>query len=291
MLEDQSLRPAVTGTPVAVIDRGHRVALKWHRARRGVDDAPFTAARIVEAMRVGASVEIDLVLCADDRFVVLHDKELAGATTGQGSVRDHSAAQIGVLQRKARGAPLDDRVLTLDGLADLLAAEPIHPDALLQLDIKEDATSLSLDAIAWFADAVSGFAEHAIVSCGDAAAVTMLTAPLADLRVGFDPCHRGAADRAVRRKQFDAFVERAVTDSPRAEMVYLERGLILAADRHGHDIVAAFHDRGRTVDAYTIAGVDRRSRHEVRRLIELRVDQITTDDPEGLMATILGGHR
>ena len=88
----------------------------------------------------------------------------------------------------------------------------------------------------------------------------------------------------MRSREFDAFVRAAVTASPRAEMVYLENRLILDADRLAFDIIGAFHDAGRLVDGYTVNRVDRKSIPMIRRLIDLRVDQITTDDAEALAA-------
>lgn len=281
-------RPERRDLPIALIDRGHRIAFKWHRARQRAGDSAFTAARIAQAMRAGASVEIDLVLCADGRFVVLHDKDLAGATTGRGSVRDHPADAVAMLHRRADdGTALAERVLTLDGLAALLADGPVHPDALLQLDIKEEAGAVTPAAIGYFADAVAPFAAHAIASCGDADTVRLLTDPLPGLRIGHDPCHGGAAERAIRDGDYEGFVERALLDAPRAAMMYLQHELVLTAGRDGHDLIDAFHRTGRTVDAYTIAGADRAAVHQVRRLIDLGVDQITADDAEGLMAELM----
>ncbi|MDH3061629.1 glycerophosphodiester phosphodiesterase, partial [Gordonia alkanivorans] len=57
-----------------------------------------------------------------------------------------------------------------------------------------------------------------------------------------------------------------------------------AADRRGVDLVDAFHRHDRLVDGYTVTRVGPRSVPDIRRLLELRVDQITTDDPEGLAA-------
>jgi glycerophosphoryl diester phosphodiesterase len=85
-------------------------------------------------------------------------------------------------------------------------------------------------------------------------------------------------------RDFAGFVREAVAASPRAEMIYLAYPLVLEVDKAGFDIVAAFHAEGRRIDAYTIQVADEGSRPRVQRLLELRVDQITTDDPEGLLA-------
>ncbi|MDB5536345.1 MAG: glycerophosphodiester phosphodiesterase, partial [Devosia sp.] len=50
--------------------------------------------------------------------------------------------------------------------------------------------------------------------------------------------------------------------------------------------IAAFHAHGRRIDAYTIQRSDPESVASVERLLALKVDQITTDDPEGLAAAL-----
>ncbi|GAA3719810.1 glycerophosphodiester phosphodiesterase [Gordonia hankookensis] len=275
--------------PTAVVHDGHTTQIKWHRARRRADDPAFTTSRIVEGMTLGASVEVDLVIHADRGFAVLHDRDVAHATTGTGRISELPASYVRTLfLRSDTGVPLDEPVLLLEDLSDVIARPTVHPDALLQLDFKEDAKALDTAAIDTFARAVAPIARNAILSCGDAEAVRLLTDPVPGIRVGYDPCHHGAVDRVLRSGDFAAFVERAVTASPRAELIYLERRLILEADRRGFDVIAAFHAYARTVDAYTLQRADDESVRQARRLVELRVDQITTDDPEGLIAALTG---
>ena len=134
--------------------------------------------------------------------------------------------------------------------------------------------------------AVGPVARHMIVSSGDAEAVRLLTESTPGIRIGYDPCHDGALDRLAQTQDFAGFVRDAVAASPRAEMIYLAYQLVLEADRLGFDIVAAFHAAGRRIDAYTINKADDVALPKVRRLLELKVDQITTDDPEGLLALV-----
>ena len=91
-------------------------------------------------MALGASVEVDLVLHADDGFAVLHNLELEPETTGRGLVRETPAATLRTLRlRDNDGRPISDRVMLLEDLAALIARDGAHPEALLQLDYKEDA--------------------------------------------------------------------------------------------------------------------------------------------------------
>src|ERR1700760_1833809 len=79
---------------VAIERNGHRTWLKWHRARKHFSDLPFTGERILEGLRAGASVEVDLIKHADGGFAVLHDFSLDRGTTGTGLVVDTPAAVL-----------------------------------------------------------------------------------------------------------------------------------------------------------------------------------------------------
>lgn len=275
--------------PIFLERQGHRTWLKWHRAKRKATDPVFTGKRIVEGMRLGASVEVDLVVHADRGYAVLHDMSVNRETTGTGLVAQLTAAHLRALYLRAEdGTPLDEPVMLLEDLAALLLEGGLHPDALLQLDFKEDARVLDDVAIDIFRRAVQSFAPHMILSSGDAEAVQMLTDAVPGIRIGYDPCHDGALERLARTHDFAGFVADAVAASPRAEMVYLEHRLVLQADRLGFDMVAAFHAANRRIDAYTIEAADGVSKPLVERLLALKVDQITTDDPEGLAALVAG---
>ena len=271
--------------PIYLTRDGHRTWLKWHGARRKASDPVFTGGRILEGMRLGASVEVDLVIHADRGYAVLHDLSVERETTGNGKVAELGAEALGSLYLRGNdGTPLSERVMLLEDLCALLAGGGLHPDALLQLDYKEDATVLDAAAVASFKASVAPVARHMILSSGDAASVRLLTAGVDGLRIGYDPCDAGAFERLMETRDFAGFVRDAVAASPRAEMIYLAWPLVLEADRAGFDVVAAFHAAGRRIDAYTIQRADHENRPRVQRLLELRVDQITTDDPEGLAA-------
>ena len=61
--------------------------------------------------------------------------------------------------------------MLLEDLAALIARDGAHPEALLQLDYKEDAAALTPRAIATFAAALAPVARHFILSSGDAESV------------------------------------------------------------------------------------------------------------------------
>jgi len=273
--------------PVRLVREGHPTFLKWHRARRTKADPVFTGRRILEGMVAGASVEVDLVIHADKGMAVLHNLEISKETTGHGMVGTRTAEDLRALNlRDNQGAPIPDRVMLLEDLARLMAEGDVHPDALLQLDYKQDASVLDSQTVANFAAAIGPVAPNMILSSGDAASVALLTGATPGLKVGYDPCHDGAIERLMASRDYLGFVAEAVAASPKAEMIYLEYRLVLAAADDGFDLVAAFHEHNRRIDAYTIKLADAAGLASIQRLLTLKVDQITTDDPEGVFAAL-----
>ena len=275
-------------SPIGVTRNGHHTYFKWHRGRRESADPVFTGRRILEGMALGASVEVDLVRHAENGFAVLHDHQsIARETTGSGASAAHSAAELRALHLRGNdGQPIADHVMLLEDLCALLQATPPHPDALLQLDDKEGQGPLDDAAVAGFARSVGPVARNMILSSGEADPVRQLTGATHGLHVGFDPCHDDSIERLKQTHDFAGFVAKAVADSPRAEMIYLAYPLVLGAADAGFDIVAAFHAAGRRVDAYTIKTADETTRPIVERLLSLKIDQITTDDPTGLFILV-----
>jgi glycerophosphoryl diester phosphodiesterase len=270
---------------IAVVRGGHRTLLKWHRARKAAGDLPFTGARILEGLRLGASVEVDLVKHADGGFAVLHDFALDRATTGAGPVAASHAPELRRLQLRGEdGRPTTHPVMLLEDLCELLRDDvALAPDGVLQLDLKEEAPgAIGPAEVEGFAAAVAPVAQHFILSGGSASNVAALASAVPGLATGFDPCSAEALGALEASRDFAGFVAEAVAAAPAAAMIYLEHRLVLAAAEAGFDLVAAFHSAARRVDAYTLRLADAETLALARRLLALAVDQITTDDPVGL---------
>lgn len=269
--------------PILIDRDGHRTWLKWHRARRRADDPVFTGERIIEAMRLGASIEVDLVIHADHGCAVLHDRTLERETTGTGRVRDTSAAALRQLHlRDNDGQPIDAKVMLLEDLCALLVEGAVHPDALLQLDFKEDRQALTPQVVAGFSDSIAPLVGAMILSGGDFDAIATLATSVPDLKTGYDPCEDDTLAQLQKYGNFSGFIEQALATAPAAGMIYVDYQIILAAEDAGVDIIAPIHAAGRRIDAWTINSVTPQSIEQVKRLLRLKVDQITTDDPEGL---------
>ncbi|UYN99782.1 MAG: glycerophosphodiester phosphodiesterase [Devosia sp.] len=273
--------------PLFIDRHGHRTWLKWHRGRRRASDPVFTGARILEAMRLGASVEVDLVVTGDKGMAVLHDLTLDRETTGAGPVAGTSDAAIRQLNlRGNNGEPLPDAVMLLEDLCQLMAGGAVHPDALLQLDYKEDESVLDDRAVAKFVAATGPVASNMVVSSGSAKAIDMLTAALPAMKKGFDATNEARFRAALAAGRLQEYVDEAMAEMPDAALVYLYWEMVTHAADAGFDIVDAFHRHGTRIDAWTIREVTPASVVQVERLLDLKVDQITTDDPEGLYAAL-----
>lgn len=271
--------------PVAIETDGHRTMLKWHRGRKQPSDTPFTATRIREGLAAGASIEIDLQVTGDGNLAVLHDPLLEASTTGTGPVDRATSSEISACRfLDAKGNDSGEHVMLLSDLAALVADGPTRDGAVLQLDFKDPLDAFHDNTASLFAQAVRPVAKHMILSGGDARAVTSLAQAVSGLPVGYDPCLQGKMERTMASGDYPGFVADALSTAPWASMMYLHYALVLAADADGFDMIGAFHAAGKTVDAWTIRNIDETTRPAVIRLLQLKADQITTDDAEGLFA-------
>jgi glycerophosphoryl diester phosphodiesterase len=244
-----------------ILRDGHRTRLKWHRARRRLSDAPFTVPRIREGLAAGASVEIDVRIRRNGVVEVRHDPRHWWRP---------DAAAVG-------------------SLADLSGIVAVG-DALLQLDIKDPGAVLRRRMGARPRETVrqvlGELGSSVILSADDPAAVAVYAEALPAARTGTDPCTRDNVRDLQRTGDVRGFVAATVAAAPAATTVYLAHRVVTGAADAGTDIVAAFHDEGMTVDAYTVPTADDTTMPLLERLLELRVDQITTDDPEGVARSL-----
>ena len=117
-------------------------------------------------------------------------------------------------------------------------------------------------------------------------AVERLSRAVPDMPIGYDPCHDGAIERLMESRDFEGFGKLHSRPRREAQMIYLHHKLVLFASSEGFDLVGAFHAAGRRIDAYTINYATPEVVPDVLRLLALKADQITTDDPAGLGALL-----
>lgn len=278
-----------TAEPIAIEKDGWKARLKWHRGRRQAGDLPFDPRRLRQGIAAGASLEIDLRVHAEGSCAVLHDEWLDEETTGTGPVRAASVALLRSLRlRDNAGAPSDQPIMLLEELCQFLASADASQAPLLQLDYQESETP-SPEVIAGFASAVGPVVDRVILSGGYPQALEALAAGLPDLSLGYDPCYGDSLERLKATGDFTRFIRDAFVTAPKARIIYLEHNLLLAGADQGVNLVAECHQAGLEVDAWTITKITDESLRKVHRLMELQVDQITTDDPQGLVAAFQAG--
>ncbi len=154
----------------------------------------------------------------------------------------------------------------------------------MQLDLKEAAPQITEAVVARFAALLTPVAGRFILSGGDIAAVRRLAAAVPGLATGYDPCDPHAIAPLQTAADFAAFTERALATAGATPMIYLAYPLVLKAEAEGFDMIAAFHAAGKTVDAWTLNTTHPDAAASLRRLVALRADQVTTDEPIALAA-------
>jgi glycerophosphoryl diester phosphodiesterase len=258
---------------------GHSPLLKWHRLRRRMADPLFSAEVMAEGFKAGASMELDLRVRADGGFVVLHDKELEGETTGRGLVAQKSLADLRDLRMKDGNRPL----LYSEDLAAML--QSAHPDALLQFDMKDDYEAIGEKGIAHLAEHLQQISASVIVSAGSPELILAVKDKLPHLRRGIDPTNKlGDIAKAEGWKAVEKELLADLRGPTEPETIYLYWPMLLDAAKAGLDMIALCHSEAKLVDAWTFTlkdpdgGFSDAEWTNFSALVALKPDQITTDE-------------
>ncbi len=262
-----------------IMFENHTTLLKWHRLRRRRADPLFSAEVMAEGFKAGASMELDLRVRADGGFVVLHDKDLEGETSGHGIIAQKSLAELRDLRMKDGDRPL----LTSEDLAAML--QSAHLDALLQFDMKDDYEAIGEKGIAHLAEHLQRISASVIVSAGSQELILAVKEKLPHLRRGIDPsdklgniCKAGGWNAVEKELLADL---RGPTEP---ETIYLYWPMLLDAAKAGLDMIALCHSEGKRVDAWTFTlkdpdgGFNDTEWANFSALMALKPDQITTDE-------------
>jgi glycerophosphoryl diester phosphodiesterase len=258
---------------------GHSPLLKWHRLRRRMADPLFSAEVMAEGFKAGASMELDLRVRADGGFVVLHDKELEGETTGRGLIAQKSLADLRDLRMKDGNRPL----LYSEDLAAML--QSAHPDALLQFDMKDDYEAIGEKGIAHLAEHLQQISASVIVSAGSPELILVVKDKLPHLRRGIDPTNKlGDIAKAEGWKAVEKELLADLRGPTEPETIYLYWPMLLDAAKAGLDMIALCHSEAKLVDAWTFTlkdpdgGFSDAEWTNFSALVTLKPDQITTDE-------------
>lgn len=262
-----------------ILHEGHRTRLKWHRLRKRFADPLFSAEVMAEGFAAGASMELDLRVRADGGFVVLHDEDLEGETTGHGPIAEKSLSDLRDIRMQGGDRPL---ILSEDLAAMLQAA---HPAALLQFDMKDDYEAIGAQGIAHLSAHFQEIAASVIVSAGSLDLIVAVKEKLPHLLRGIDPTDKLYGIRKAGGWKAVEIELRADLRGPtEPDTVYLHWPLILDAANEGLDMIALCQDEGKRVDAWTFtlkhpeAGFSEAEWRNFQALMALKPDQITTDE-------------
>jgi glycerophosphoryl diester phosphodiesterase len=161
-----------------------------------------------------------------------------------------------------------------------------HPQALLQLDMKDGFEAIGPKGIDHLRHHFANATGALIISARDLDLIVAVRKSLPDLRRGIDPT--GPLVRILRDQgaaAAEARLRHDILGPSEPDTVYLGWELVLAAAADGLDLIGIAHDLGRRVDAWTFNLADRANGFDAAeaanfsRLIALRPDQITTDEP------------
>ncbi len=294
-----------------------RPVLIYHAVSLAGRYPPSSLSGLAACLASGAKlVEVDIVPLADGDFALLHDGRLDGITDGQGPVAAATAEQVRSLRLRWRGALTDEPVGTLSQAVALVAA---HPGlAELQLDLKP-YSPLTERVLSDLLRIIEPIRRRIRISSVADWALRRLRVLDAGLALGFDPLlyldvernpepvaedlrippHRTGAygylddhplafDRWGSARQYlEARVE-GLAAQVSAGVWYLRATLIARMLADGFDPIAWLHLHGIQVAAWTLNPDQPHHVTLARRLVALGVDRITTDDPEGLAATLEG---
>ncbi len=276
---------AQIGSGLQIVAAGHVTRLKWHRLRRSLADPEFGAAVMAEGFRVGASMELDLQVRGDGGFVVLHDDTLDRETTGTGPVAAHTGPELAALRYRTQDAAL---ILSED-LAGMLTLA--HPEALLQFDMKNTLEEVGPKGLAHFASHFADLPAGIILSGGSIPLIRALAERAPHIQCGYDPTdHLLDIWPSLGLPSVERALTEVLRDRVKPDMVYLQWEMILAAADLGLDMIALSHAEGVKVDAWThkmenaTQGFTAAEGQAFARLLALKPDQITTDEPHATEA-------
>jgi glycerophosphoryl diester phosphodiesterase len=258
---------------------GHVTRLKWHRLRRSQEDPEFGSAAMSEGFRLGASMELDLRVCADGGFVVIHDETLDRETTATGILAKLKQNDLDFVNYQQSESPL----ILSEHLASLMPSA--HPNALLQFDMKDDLAAIGQTGLDHLEKYFGEITAPIIFSGGCADLISELSRRLPHVPCGIDPTDRLdliSEAQGIRATEEALLAELRSSSAP--DTCYLHWELILQAREQGLDMVALCHAEGVKVDAwtYTLAdpskGFSDQEWAQFQALMAMNPDQITTDE-------------
>jgi glycerophosphoryl diester phosphodiesterase len=224
-----------------------------------------TMAAFRRAVDDGADgLEFDVQLSSDGQPVVIHDETLGRTTNGEGWVKDHTVAELMMLDASAgQGGFADARIPQLAEVLELVAAAGIKANIELKNSVLDYP---GMEEIVLAAVGAAGLSEMVVYSSFSHASVRRIAtlAPLAEVGLIYT--------RPLARPLRTAV-------SLGATAVHPDRRLV-----HGAGWITRAHRRHLKVRAWVV-----NSPKKMLRLADRGVDGIFTDHPAVARAAGLGG--
>jgi glycerophosphoryl diester phosphodiesterase len=300
--------------PISLIQREQPVRLIHHAANCDPCLPAGSPTALEACLSAGSAlVEIDVVPLADGSFALMHDRFLEVETSGKGDAIQSSRSKIEKLTYKVNGEVTSHKVGFLEEAIDIFAA---HPEALrLQLDLKP-YTPLTQAVLREFVRILAPVLDRIQVTSVSDWAVRSLRRFSPELALGFDPLlyldlvdddprpegippfRVGAYglrdDHPLSSYQWgplgEYFAARAaalLVQAPEGCEWYIRAELLEKARKAGFDWVQFLHQQGSRVDGWTINAADPKQVRLAETLVDLGIDELTTDTP-ALLAKKLG---
>ena len=272
---------------------------------------PNSLASISACLDYGADViEVDITALADEDFLLVHEDQLDGETTGTGAVAACSARLARTLRlRQAGNATRHPAALLSEVVARLLA----HPAKTeLQLDLKSVDPGQPDEILERLVRLIAPLERRVIVSSGADWHLRTLRRIAPELRLGFDPmwlidwAPEGAFrdPRTFPRQRgaygyFDDHLlasERRTTPErylrqrceslcglvPGVEAFYMDHEMVVQSLEDGFNWADALRAEGIKLDVWTVDVTNPRARSHASRLRGMGVALWTSNTPEAL---------
>ena len=300
--------------PISLIQREKPVRLIHHAANCNPAYPSGSPAALEACLSAGSAlVEIDVLPLADASFALMHDRFLEIETSGTGDAIQSTRSQIKKLTYKADGQITDHKIGFLEEAIEIFAA---YPDALrLQLDLKP-YTPLTQAILREFVRILSPVLDRIQVTSVSDWAIRSLRRFSPELSLGFDPLlyldlvddqprpegippfRVGAYglrdDHPLASYQWgplgEYFAARAaalLVQAPEGCEWFIRADLLEKARKANFDWIEFLHQHGSKVDGWTINAADPEQVKLADALVELGIDELTTNTP-ALLAEKLG---
>lgn len=257
-----------------------------------------------------AVIEIDVIPLGDGSFALLHDQNLEIDTNGRGNVVEMGRTKVGKLYYKVNDKVSQEKVGFLEDAIDLLKAYP-HTQRL-QIDLKPFAP-LTRAVLSDFLSILAPVKDRILVTSVVDWAIRSLAICAPDLSLGFDPLiYFDIADEKPRpegippfrvgaygflddhplsayrwgasREYFAARAGALLVQVPNGCVWFIRAALLQKSLEAGFNWINFLHQKGSTVDGWTIDASQPDQIKLAQTLVEHGIDYLTTDTPAKLAA-------